>query len=121
VVSNVIQWKGKQLIIGEAWIEKQTEPAGFFLPFYKTIPGYHLCFNLSQGWEVLNTGSPPPFFVLENLGRGFLRRGNVILCEQLDTIKNGEMTVQLTDNWKCESAATIKMTPMLQQSAPSRR
>ena len=64
-----IKWKGQAIVIGEAWVERQTERAGplRLLPVYRTLPGYCLCFNLSQGWDVLND-TDGPYFALENSG-----------------------------------------------------
>jgi hypothetical protein len=47
-----LDWKGQQIAIKEAWLERRTERLPSFNPFapkFKIVSGYHLCFTLSKG------------------------------------------------------------------------
>ncbi len=108
-----IKFKGKTIVIGEAWIEKKTERVGplHLLPVYKTIPGYWLCFNLSRGWEELD--SIDGFFWLENKGHSFAQIGTVVLCEGLKNLDQREFTVLLQDdkNDNIKTKITLNLPP----------
>jgi hypothetical protein len=113
---NTINWQGKQIELGEAWLERRTErygPFALFLPLYKTVPGYNLCFTLTRGWEALDAAPRQPFFVLENKRSSFARIGTVVLYECLENLDRSEYTVLCVDNWKLDNPVTLTGIPAL--------
>jgi hypothetical protein len=115
-------WKGKEIVIKEAWLEKQTErnySLNPFAPKYRIVPGYNLCFTLSKGWDVVwgtaknSQGEPmrKAYFVLEGNGRSFAERWSIVLWETLEKADSSELTILCTDNWQLEDAVTIKAVP----------
>lgn len=109
---SLINWKGKEIAIKEAWIERRLERNSSLNPFaprYKTVKGYHMCFNLSVGWDVLwDNPTKAPLFVFEGSHKSFGSIGTVVLWEDLENIESSEYTVLCTD---FEKAIRIKVTP----------
>jgi hypothetical protein len=111
---NEIKWKGKSIVIAEAWVERSIEKVGplRLLPVYRTKPGYKLCFNLSQGWDVLNTMNGP-FFALEKSGHSFSTIGTVVLCEELENLDRREFTVLCSDGFKDDKDGVVRIKVVL--------
>ncbi|MSQ95535.1 MAG: hypothetical protein EXR98_13380 [Gemmataceae bacterium] len=101
---SLINWNGKQIAIKEAWIEERFDrgPFGFKR---KTLSGYHLCLNLSQGSDVEHG------FYFEARGVYFGQIGTVVEYARLETIDATEYTVLCRLGLETERSVRIKVTP----------
>jgi hypothetical protein len=119
---NLVSWKGQSIVITEAWVERKSQRVGplGLLPIYKMMPGYNLCFKLSQGWDVL-THFGGPCFSLENAGHSFSQIGTVVLCESLDKLDRREFTILFSDNFKGNEPGAVRIKAVLDLQPPQTR
>ena len=121
VTPSKIPWRGKQIVITEAWLEHATELVHVYVvipfvmeyPHYRKVTGYHLCFNCAER-EALRT-EPTPFFVVEGKGHGLSAhwpndsKRSVHFCEEFDALGQMPRRILLTDNWELKDSQSLEV------------
>jgi hypothetical protein len=107
-------WKGKPIAVKEAWIEAVAvlDHVGVWIPIYRRVVGYYLCFTLSEGEAVFRT-YPSPMFVLgkkhEGIGSSTSAR-EIVFYQQVDEYEDlANQRISITESFK-ELEGTIAIT-----------
>jgi hypothetical protein len=107
-------WKGEPIAIKEAWIEAVAvlDHVGVWIPIYRRVGGYYLCFTLAEG-EALFRGYPNPMFVLgnrhESIGRGTSAK-EIIFYQRVDEYEDlANQRISISESFK-ELEGTIAIT-----------
>jgi hypothetical protein len=109
-----LMWQGKSIVIKEAWVEAVAEldHAAVWIPYYRPVGGYYLCFTLGEGHEVFRE-YPEPLFLLEDSGEAFgslSQQGRIqVFYYQIDDYKRlPNQRISLTESFK-ERPGNIQM------------
>lgn len=111
VTPSVINWRGQPIVFKEAWLEHRTELVGIYVIIpcilrhyhYRKVSGYNVCFNLTDGWDLL-WSEAGPYFAVNGKQGSFSMRGTVVIWARLDSLNQFPSKILLTDNWKLENA-----------------
>jgi hypothetical protein len=121
ITPSNIPWRGKQIDISQAWLEHATELVHVYVvipflmeyPHYRTVNGYHLCFNCADR-DGLRT-DPTPLFVVEGKGHSMTvfwpndPREKVHFCEDFDDLGQMPKRIELANNWEREGRILLEV------------